>query len=91
VGDWEITLDEENHFTVTKNGNFVAAEGRCTLTQEQLVFNDEKGPWACTDPGEENGIYTWALDGKTLTLTAVEDQCPGRTYVFTTHPLSKQD
>ena len=48
VGDWEIKVDEEHRYVVTKDGDFLAAEGHCTMTEDQIVFTDEKGPWACT-------------------------------------------
>ena len=91
VGDWEITFDEEHHYSTTKNGDFLAAEGNCTMTEDEIVFTDKSGAWACLSPDEENGIYKWAFDGQTLTLTAVEDQCPGRTYAFTSRPFSLQN
>jgi hypothetical protein len=91
VGDWGITLDEEHHYVVTKDGDFLVAEGHCTMTEDQIVFTDEEGPWACTDPGDGDGTYKWSIDGQVLTLTTVEDQCPGRNYVFSTHPFSRQN
>jgi hypothetical protein len=91
VGDWKITFDEEHHYGATRNGNFLAAEGNYTITEDEIVFTDEGGPWACLSPNEENGVYKWAFDGQTLALTAVEDQCPGRTYAFTSRPFSIQN
>jgi len=91
VGDWEITFDQEHHYSVTKNEDFLAAEGNCTVTEDEIVFIDERGPWACFDPDERNGTYKWAFDGQALTLTKVKDGCPGRNYVFTAQPLVRQN
>ena len=87
-GEWELTLVEGNHYSFARHGSIVD-EGRYTLTQDQIVFTYEKGPYACT--GQETYIYKWALDGKALTLTTVEDGCPDRNRVITAHPWSRQD
>ena len=87
-GEWELTLVEGNHYSFARNGS-VVDEGRYTLKQDQIVFTYEKGVYAC--PGQETYIYKWALDGKALTLTTVEDECPERNRVITAHPWSRQD
>ena len=58
------------------------------LTRDQIVFTARGGAYACTD---DVGTYQWALDGKTLTLTTVEDPCPERNTVSIAHPWIKQD
>ena len=42
IGDWELTLTEENDYTVSKNGHF-EEEGTYTLTEDQIVFVRTKG------------------------------------------------
>ena len=87
-GEWELTLVEGNHYSFARHGSIVD-EGRYTSTQDQIVFTYEKGPYAC--PGQETYAYKWAFDGRALTLTTVEDECPERNGVLTAHSWSRQD
>ena len=86
IGDWELTLAEGNGYRLTKDGQF-DEEGDYTLTQDQIVFATTKSK---EPPCPGTGTYQWAFDGKALTLTTVEDDCPGRPTIFTMHPWSKQ-
>ena len=86
IGEWELTLTEENGYTVSKDGQ-VDERGTYALTQDQIVFDQTEAKFACGG----DGTYQWASDGKTLTLTTVEDQCEGRPFTFTTHPWSLKD
>jgi hypothetical protein len=92
IGTWELTLDEDNHWSATYLGS-VVAEGRYTLTPDQIVFTHEKGVYThtCTSIGAETGTYKWAFDGETLTLITIEDECADRNEVWTTHPWTRQD
>lgn len=57
----------------------VTVECQYASTADQLKVTDKEGEMACgNQPGLETGIYQWTLDGKKLTLTAVEDKCDGR-------------
>jgi len=92
LGEWQMTLTEGNRYShdeVTESGQTVVAEeGYYTLTRDQMVFTAEGGNYACIGP---QGIYQWALDGKTLTLTTIEDPCPERNTLNSAHPWSRQD
>ena len=91
IGQWQTTFSEGGRFTIAKDGE-VVVEGRYTVTTDQLIFTDEKGPMNCADAGEgPSGTYQWNLDGKTLPLTLLEDDCLGRVTVLTAHPWSRQD
>jgi hypothetical protein len=94
LGEWQMTLSQGNRYShdeVTESGQVVAMEeGYYTLTRDQMVFTAEGGNSACTGP-QAQGIYQWALDGKTLTLTTIEDPCPERNTVNSAHPWSRQD
>jgi hypothetical protein len=91
AGTWELTLAEGNRYSFTQMGMPIA-EGRYSLTQDQIVFTDEKDyAGECIDLGAETGTYKWAFDGEALTLTTVEDQCPCRNIVNTVHPWLKQE
>jgi hypothetical protein len=90
AGTWLLTLAEGNRYSFTYFA-FVFAEGRYSLTRDQIAFTDEGGPYPCKGPSEETGTYKWALDEKALILTTVEDQCVVRNVILTAHPWSKQD
>jgi hypothetical protein len=92
IGMWELILAEDNRWIATYLGRSVA-EGRYSLTPDQIVVTHEKGPYTdtCTNIGAETGTYKWAFDGGPLTLTTVEDECFNRKLVFTAHPWSRQD
>jgi hypothetical protein len=51
-----LTLAKGNRYSLTYVA-FVFAEGRHSLTQDQIVFTDEGGPFPCKGPGEETGTY----------------------------------
>ncbi len=90
-GDWELRFLESNRFTLTRSGaGEPIQEGVLTVAQGQLVFPPAQGTYGCValDPG--TGTYKWAFDGKTLTFTSLEDQCPRRVTQLTKHPWIKQ-
>ena len=84
-GEWELILVEDNHYSFARHGS-VVDEGSYTLTQDQIAFTYERGPYDCA--GRETYIYKWAFDGKALTLTTVEDECPERNQVIAAHPCA---
>lgn len=87
-GSWGLKLADDSRFTVLNDGE-VVVEGRYTVEENQLEFTDEKGPLAC-QAEQETGIYKWALEGKTLTLTLVDDKCDGRKGVLAARLFLKQ-
>jgi hypothetical protein len=89
VGTWELTFLENNQFTVASKGE-VVVKGECTIDHDQITFSDKEGRLSCRKAAKI-GTYKWALDGKTLTFTKVEDTCEGRQLVLLTHPLLKKE
>lgn len=87
AGRWDLALGDDNRFTVLRDGE-VVVEGQYVVKEDQLEFTNEKGPLACLT-GQASGIYGWSLDGKTLTLTLIEDVCEGRKAVLAAHPFSR--
>ncbi len=88
VGEFETQFMEGGRLLVKFQGSGVVT-GEFTATQDTIVFGKESGPYACTKDGYGSGTYKWSSDGKSLTLTKVDDSCPGRILVFTAHPLGK--
>ena len=78
---WSIKYDDNNKVTVTRDGTAVV-EGTYKVTGDLLEVTDEKGPMACGGE-QKTGKYKWKLEGKTLTLTKVEDECDGRANALT--------
>jgi hypothetical protein len=90
-GKWELTFAEGGRYSLIvywKGGSYEFGEGLFTLTENRIVFADEAGH--CPG-GQEVSTYQWAFDGKTLTLTSVEDACAYRNLVYASHPWSRQD
>ena len=85
IGDWELTLTEQNAYSLSKDGDFWE-EGNYNLTQDQVEITMELGKYPCG----ATGTYNWTSDGEALTLTTVGDTCEGRSTILTTHPWSPQ-
>jgi hypothetical protein len=85
IGDWELTLAEDNGYSLSKDGDFWE-EGNYTLTGDQIAITMSEGKYPCG----ATGTYTWTSEGQGLTLTTVEDTCEGRPTRFTMHPWSLQ-
>ena len=88
AGPWKLTITEDNRYRWTHK-DLVADEGHCTITENQIVFNYEDGPYGCFYFPVYT--YTWAFDGEAMNLTPVEDGCLVREFVLTLHPWYKQD
>ena len=69
IGDWELTLTEDNGYSLSKDGDFWE-EGSYNLTQDQIEFAMTEGITPCG----ATGSYNWASDGKGLALTTVEEK-----------------
>jgi hypothetical protein len=89
VGDWQLQFTESGDASAIKNGEIVVV-GRYVSNPARLVFQDQGGPLACTDPGSATGVYSWSLAGNQVTATAIHDACAGRALVMTAHPWQKQ-
>lgn len=87
AGTWDLHLGEDGRFTV-RQGQEIAVEGRYTIEGDRITFADESGPAMCADDPE--GIYQWTVSGDDVTMTAVDDTCPGRLAVLMTHPQTKK-
>jgi|GEM_PF-1162942 len=92
VGDWEFQFMEDGHYLVKYKGSGVVYS-EFTATQDTIVFGKESGvyggAYSCTYLGYASGTYKWSTDGKSLTLTKVDDGCAGRVLILTAHPLIK--
>ena len=86
-GFWDLHFADNNLFTVSKDGELVV-KGTYAVVEDQLTFSDEEGLLACR-AGQAIGLYKWALDDDTLSLTAIEDQCDGRKAILAAHPFSR--
>ena len=87
IGDWELTLAEDNGYIVNKDSRF-HEDGTYSLSQDQIAF-DQASTTSYSCPA--TGTYQWAADGKTLTLTNIDDDCGARVLQFVAHPWSRQD
>jgi hypothetical protein len=94
AGYWEMRLLNGSHYMLITDGTLVVEQGRYRLADRQLTLTAEGGFFACTHParsGQAQATYLWVLEGETLTLTALADECPTRHAVLTMHPLTWRD
>jgi hypothetical protein len=90
-GEWglQITSETDAYFQPPKGPSFPAGNP-IELSGDQIVFApDPECPTQEGTPG--NGVYEWRLNGKTLTITEVEDTCRDRAFVLTSKPWSKAE
>jgi hypothetical protein len=88
VGDWQLQFTEAGDALAVKDGQIVVA-ARYVSNPARLVFHDEGGLLACTDPGTATGVYTVVLQSNQVNATAIHDSCAGRALVMTAHPWQK--
>ena len=68
--------------------NQTMVEGKYVVKDDRIEFNDQSGPIACAP--DQTGAYTWKLEAKKLTLTAVKDPCGARMSALTSQPWTLQ-
>lgn len=80
VGTWAVpdsartqTFTADGEHFVSQDGE-VLAEGTWTSTSTTIEIVPGSGPIACA----QAGTYEWEVENDTLTLTAVDDECPDR-------------
>lgn len=80
VGTWahpdngrENTFAADGTYQVSQDGE-ILAEGSWTATATTVEIIPSAGAIAC----DQSGTYEWVVEDGTLTLTVVEDECPGR-------------
>ena len=88
VGEFTISFGSDGTTTVRRKEEIVV-EGVYSVTKDELVLTDKRGPMACIDAGP--GKFQWKFDGKALTLKTIEDNCGGRASALTSQPLVKKD
>jgi predicted lipoprotein with Yx(FWY)xxD motif len=74
-GSFTMTFNSDGSHSVSANEK-VVVKRTYTVTQDQIVFTDKEGEYACK--GAETGRYNWKYDGKALTFSKLEDDCEGR-------------
>ena len=87
LGEWELKLGENNQFTASL-GNMIDIEGSYKLTTDQIAFYSQRWASFCPDePDIQDGIYSWTLNGKSLNLSVISEDCSVRRLILATHPL----
>jgi hypothetical protein len=72
-----VSFDTKGHFSVSQ-GATLGVTGTYTAKADQISLTDAQGPWACTSPGQQTGIYTWKFENGALLLSKLADQCGDR-------------
>jgi hypothetical protein len=87
---WALRLADDGRYAVTRGGQ-LAVEGRFRLAADTIVFSGEVGPQACLNGATSPGTYRWRREARTLTLTPVADECPGRRATIAGRPLTQTE
>ena len=72
-----LSFDDKGQFQVN-NGAMLEVSGTYSVKEGRIELTDVKGPWACTDSGQQKGTYDWKFDGTALTFSKVTDGCDDR-------------
>jgi hypothetical protein len=74
---WELDLlaDGTWHF---KLNNYELLNGVYTVKGDQFLMTDNQDKGDSCPPDTNPGVYKWAVDGKALTLTLINDTCKSR-------------
>jgi hypothetical protein len=72
-----VSFDNKGHFSV-RQGATLGVTGTYSTKANQISVTDATGPWACTIPGQQTGIYGWTFENGTLLLSKLADQCGDR-------------
>lgn len=83
---WSIQLDGKK-FLVSRDGAEIAG-GSYEASADQVVFRDEKGPFA--DKAAGPGKYRWTFDGKKLLFEKLQDASASRGQVLTAGAWEKK-
>lgn len=86
VGTWDLTLAEDGRFEVADASGETHVQGTYRIEGDRIVFTDASGPGMCE--GDPEGEYRWTMAGDEVSITIVDDTCPGRLTVLTAHPLT---
>jgi hypothetical protein len=79
-GTWRLTVNRRS-FSVAK-GAMLAVAGTARIVGNRITFHDIGGPFSCRG-AQATGVYSWRVNGKRLTLTAVREPCTGRKTILT--------
>ncbi|HET9661400.1 MAG TPA: hypothetical protein VFP05_13775 [Thermomicrobiales bacterium] len=97
VGRWRLGIETDGTYDAERlDVGATVVSGTWTVDGDQITFTDDDGLLSCSnaaaapiiDDDIATGAYTWTRSGKTLTLTRVDDACPGRVILLTTFSFS---
>ena len=97
VGRWRLGIEADGTYQAERlDVGATVVTGSWTVDGDQITFTDEDGLLSCSngaaapiiDDNIDTGTYSWVRSGKTLTLTRVDDACPGRVILLTTFSFS---
>jgi hypothetical protein len=86
AGTWDLALAEDGGFEVTDANAEEHVRGTYRIEGDRIVFTDDSGPGMCEEDPE--GEYRWTMAGDEISMTPLDDTCPGRLTVLTAHSLT---
>jgi hypothetical protein len=84
VGRWDLELDSLT-FRIIR-GTEVLVHGEYQLKGDTLLVTDRGGELSC----ESTGRYLWSIILEGLQFVEIDDRCPPRAIVLSTHPFQKK-
>ncbi len=93
VGRWRLGIEADGTYEAERlDVGATVVTGTWTAKGNQITFTDQAGLLACSNAAAApivnddltTGAYFWSRTAKTLTLTRVDDACPGRIILLST-------
>ncbi len=81
---WVMKVNPKGEVTLEKDGK-IMVDSMVSVKDDQMTFDDVTGQLAV----DGKGVYKFKIEGKTMTLTVVEDPSEGRTQVLSSGPWSR--
>jgi hypothetical protein len=97
VGRWRVGIEADGSYEAERlDVGATVVSGTWETDGDQITFTDDDGLLSCGNAAAapiinddlDSGTYTWVRSDKTLTLTRVDDACPGRVILLTTYAFS---
>jgi hypothetical protein len=83
AGRWVVEFRANGNFAATLVREDFGVQGRYRVEEDRVYFADRVCGF------EPEGVYAWSSDDETLVMTIIDEHCPHRALVFTTHPLER--
>lgn len=81
---WQLSINQKGEATVRRDGE-VVVDSMVTVQGDQITFDDITGPLAV----DETGTYQFKIEGKSMSLSPLEETAAGRKEVLSGGPWTR--